>query len=247
MIFKKNIRLDQYLVENSLATTRSRAQAMIIAGNVLVDDVPVTKTGTLIKVDSIVRLKEPEIKYVSRGAFKLIAALDYYKINVDGKIAIDVGASTGGFSEVLLERNIKKVVALDVGTNQLDWKIRSNPKVLAIDHYNARNIKKNDFKELFDVAVMDVSFISVSLILPALMSVLNEKAIVVILFKPQFEVGKEWVGKGGIVHNHEQVMEVLDRSVRFYQDLGLNLIGTIPSPIKGTDGNQEYLVVLSRP
>ena len=238
----KKERIDKLLVDSGLVSTRARAQAMIIAGNVLVDDRPIKKSGEQVDVSAVIRLKEPELKYVSRGALKLKGAIQAFKIIVSGKIAIDVGASTGGFTEILLEEGAEKVYAVDVGTNQLAWKIRSDPRVNARENYNARHLKSEDFDTRFKILVMDVSFISIRLILPAVLQVLEDHADLIVLFKPQFEVGREWVEDGGIVRNQDQAKKVLEETLQWGESCGLQKMGCIDSPIQGTDGNSEYLI-----
>lgn len=242
MTKKKTERLDKLLVDRGLATTRARAQAMILAANILVNDEPVTKAGAAIAVDATLRLKEPELKYVSRGALKLKQAIEKFQISVDGKLAIDVGASTGGFTEVLLESGAKKVYTIDVGTNQLAWKIRSDERVVPRENYNARFLKKEDFNEVFQIVVMDVSFISIRLILPALDVITEPGTDYLILFKPQFEVGREFVGEGGIVRDQELAQKILQETIEWASSINLRCEGTIDSPILGTDGNHEYLI-----
>ena len=238
----KKERIDKILVEREMVSTRARAQAMILARNVLVNDMPVTKAGELVPVDSEIRLKEPELKYVSRGALKLKKALESFHLHPKDLIAVDVGASTGGFTEVLLEAGAQKVYTIDVGTNQLAWKIRSDPRVVSKENYNARHLKVEDFDVVFDFLVMDVSFISIRLILPSMIPILKNGADLVVLFKPQFEVGREWVGEGGIVKDQSHAKEVLEDTLRWATSLGLQNLGMIESPIQGTDGNHEYLI-----
>lgn len=236
-------RIDKILVELGLVSTRARAQAMILAGHVLMNDEPVLKPGTMVKKDAKFRLREPELKYVSRGALKLKKALEDFQIKIEGLIALDVGASTGGFTEVLLEGGVEKVHAIDVGTNQLAWKIRSNPKVISRENYNARNLEFEHFNTYFDLIVMDVSFISIKLILPALQKIMKPGTQLVVLFKPQFEVGKEWVEEGGIVRNQEMAQGVMNDTVSWAEkEVGISVKGMMPSPILGTDGNHEYLI-----
>ncbi len=230
-------------MEAELATTRARAQAMIIAGNVLVNDEPVTKPGTMISAESNLRLREPELKYVSRGALKLKKAIEVFQIPVQGKTALDVGASTGGFTEVLLENGALSVHTIDVGTNQLAWKIRSDPRVVVRENYNARHLEFSDFGTHFDVIVMDVSFISIRLILPSLIKVMKSGTELAVLFKPQFEVGKEHVSDGGIVRDQELAQRFMNETIEWAdRELRLTVKGMIPSPIQGTDGNHEYLI-----
>jgi 23S rRNA (cytidine1920-2'-O)/16S rRNA (cytidine1409-2'-O)-methyltransferase len=239
---KKTERLDKLLVEQGLVSTRARAQAMILAGHVLVNDEPVTKAGTLVSLEATLRLKEPELKYVSRGALKLKGALETFQVSVKDKLAIDVGASTGGFTEVLLEQGAIRVYTVDVGTNQLAWKIRSDARVEVRENYNARFLKKEDFNAEFEIVVMDVSFISIRLILPALDAVTKPGADYLILFKPQFEVGRDHIGEGGIVRDQEQAQKVLQETIEWAKMIGLQSMGIIDSPILGTDGNHEYLI-----
>jgi 23S rRNA (cytidine1920-2'-O)/16S rRNA (cytidine1409-2'-O)-methyltransferase len=242
---KKNLndRIDKVLVELGIVSTRARAQAMIIAGHVLMNDEPVLKPGTMVSKEANFRLREPELKYVSRGALKLKKAIEHFQIKVTGKIALDVGASTGGFTEILLEYGAEKVHAIDVGTNQLAWKIRSDPRVEWKENYNARYLEQEDFNRTFDIMVMDVSFISIKLILPALQKVMKQGTELVVLFKPQFEVGKEWIEDGGIVRNQDIAQSVMNELVSWAErEVGLAVKGMIPSPILGTDGNHEYLI-----
>ena len=230
------------MVGRGLVSTRARAQALILAGKVLVNDLPATKAGEGITDRDVIRLREPELKYVSRGALKLRAALDSFGVSPGGRVAIDVGASTGGFTEILLERGASKVLALDVGTNQLAWKIRSDPRVLVREHYNARHFKKEDFNLQASLLVMDVSFISIRLILPAVVSGLEYGADLVVLYKPQFELGREWIGPGGIVMDQSVAQTHLQETLTWAQAIGLQAKGTRESPIQGTDGNTEYLI-----
>jgi 23S rRNA (cytidine1920-2'-O)/16S rRNA (cytidine1409-2'-O)-methyltransferase len=215
---------------------------MIMAGNVLVNDVPVTKSGEKINCDAAIRLKEPELKYVSRGALKLLGAIEHFKVNVQGLFAIDIGSSTGGFTEVLLERGATQVYAIDVGTNQLAWRIRSDPRVKVFENTNARELKHELIQQRFDVAVMDVSFISIRLILPKLVEFLNPDARLLILFKPQFELGREFIGDGGIVKDHNKALEMLEDTVRWGKQIGLIEGLHVPASIQGMDGNQEYII-----
>jgi len=236
-------RLDQILVNLGLVSSQSRAQSMIIAGHVLMNDTPVLKPGTLVSPEANYRLRELEIKYVSRGALKLKKALEEFEINVQNKIALDVGASTGGFTEVLLEAGIEKVYTIDVGTNQLAWKIRSDPRVISKENYNARFLEHDHFKINFDIVVMDVSFISIRLILPALQNVMKIGTQLVVLFKPQFEVAKEFVQEGGIVKDQDIAQGVMREIIEWAnKEMGLTVKGMIPSPIFGADGNHEYLI-----
>jgi 23S rRNA (cytidine1920-2'-O)/16S rRNA (cytidine1409-2'-O)-methyltransferase len=242
----EKVRLDMLLVERGLAQNRERAQALILAGDVLVAETPAQKSGQLFSRDVLIRLKKSDHPYVSRGALKLIGALEAFPIDPKGKLAIDVGASTGGFTEVLLERGARRVYALDVGYNQLAWKIRTDPRVEVFEKVNARSLPQNFFAELPALLVMDVSFISVKKLLPALLPNVTEEADWVVLIKPQFEVGREKVGKGGIVRDEAARLEAVEDVIREAARLGLKKKGFIDSPIEGTDGNREYLVWLNR-
>jgi 23S rRNA (cytidine1920-2'-O)/16S rRNA (cytidine1409-2'-O)-methyltransferase len=238
---KEKERIDKLLVDLGLVTTRARAQAMIMAGHVLINETPVLKPGEKIEIGANIRLRVPEMKYVSRGALKLIEAIDHFKIPVKERLAIDIGASTGGFTEVLLERGVRSVHAVDVGTNQLAWRLRSDSRVVVHENYNARYFEPRDFPEKFDLLVMDVSFISVRLILPAVIPGLKPGADAVVLYKPQFELGKEWIGEGGIVRDQTRAKEHLQETLKWAGGIGFESMGWTPSPIQGTDGNLEYL------
>lgn len=234
-------RIDVLLVERQLAPTRERAQSLILSGNVLVDDVPVTKAGQQISESSQIRIRGEDHPYVSRGGIKLAGALDTFKIPVEGRTGLDVGASTGGFTHVLLMRGAKKVHAIDVGHNQLDWRIRQDPRVVVREKINARNLEYDIVGEKVDLIVIDVSFISLDKIFPSLIQFSHGETDWVTLIKPQFEVGKENVGKGGIVTSEEARQDAIKRLVEFGKTLGLNQLGLIESPITGTQGNIEYL------
>lgn len=229
-------------MEKGLVSSRERAQGLILAGKVLVNDVPHTKPGHSVVETSQIRIRGEEHPYVSRGGLKLEAALDSFKVDVTGKTALDVGASTGGFTHVLLLRNALKVYAIDVGHSQLDWQIRSNPRVVVKEKLNARYLEFEQIGEKVDCIVMDVSFISVEKILPSLIQFAHPDTHWIILIKPQFEVGKGKLGKGGIVTSEEDRIEVVDKISLFAKTLGLTQLGLIESPIAGTEGNKEYLI-----
>ena len=234
-------RIDVLLVEKGLAPSRERAQSLILSGNVLVEDQPVTKPGTSIQEDAKIRIRGEDHPYVSRGGIKLAAALDQFKISADGKVGLDVGASTGGFTHVMLLRGAIKVFAVDVGHNQLDWKIRKDPRVIVHEKVNARSMEFGIVGQTVDLIVMDLSFISLEKVLPALLQFSRADTDWVSLVKPQFEVGREKVGKGGIVENLEDRLEAVERVSRFAESLGLVRQGLIESPITGAQGNQEFL------
>jgi len=239
-------RIDQLLVERGFVASKEKAQALIMSAVVLVNDQLVLKPGIKVKSESTIRLKEPVTQYVSRGAYKLKSALEQFNIKVKNLICMDIGASTGGFSEVLLEMGAEKVYAVDVGKNQLDWKIRSNPKVVSLEETNARYIEKNKIPDQIHFIVMDVSFISVKKIIPHIKKTFTSQgAKWVILIKPQFEVGQKKISKGGIVTNEEYRNEAVSDVIEFSKEIGLNCEGLIESPLKGTKGNVEYLVYFS--
>ena len=239
MMTKK--RIDVLLVERGLVQSRERAQALILAGKVLVADTPCTKAGASFPEDVAIRLREADHPYVSRGALKLKAALEVFGIKVSGKVAADIGASTGGFTQILLEAGAVKVIAIDVGFNQMDWKIRNDPRVECIEKMNARNLTEDVIRQKVDVAVVDVSFISLDKILPSLLPFVVPDGDVVSLIKPQFEVGRDDVGKGGIVTSAAARAESVERITQVAKTLGWERVGLIDSPITGTDGNIEYL------
>ncbi len=239
-------RADKILVARGLAPSRTKAQAMVMAGVVLVDEQLVHKPSELLATDANIRIKgagDPASRYVGRGGVKLEAALREFNINVTSLTCLDVGASTGGFTDSLLQNDARRVVAIDVGHNQFDWRLRSDPRVELREGVNARYLKPSDFVETFDLITIDVSFISATKILPAVVPLLAESGRIITLIKPQFEVGRAEVGKGGIVSDpskHERVIEEVNSAA---QGLGLEVSGSIESPIKGAEGNAEFLVL----
>lgn len=234
-------RLDVLLVELGFASTRKKAQALILAHHVLVEDIPITKPGHMISEGSDVRVRKSENPYVSRGGEKLKHAVDTFLISAQGRVALDIGSSTGGFTDVLLQEGVEKVFAVDVGTNQLAWKLRNDSRVTVMEKVNARNLSFTDIGQKVDIIVMDVSFISILKIIPSLLVFSHSKTDWVTLIKPQFEAGREQVGKGGIVKSAEVRQEVIDRVTQDVKKFGLTLQGLIESPIKGTEGNIEFL------
>ncbi len=245
---KKKIkkRLDVLLLERGLAESRERAQAIIFTGNVLVNGQKRDKAGVLVPEDSEIRLLAEALPYVSRGGLKLEAALKDFRISVHGKKALDVGASTGGFTDCLLQHGAEKVYAIDVGYGQLAWKLRQDPRVVAIERANIRDLPQTLVPEPIDIAVIDVSFISLQKVLPPVLKFLKPACDVIALIKPQFEVGKERVGKGGIVRDEAARTEAVDTIVAFAAVQGLLIKGVIPSPITGQDGNVEFLMYAVR-
>lgn len=244
----KRQRIDKLLVEQSLADSRTKAQALVMAGIVLVNEQKVLKPSQEFLPTDTIRLKgkSEETKYVGRGGLKLEKALQEFQIHPNKYVCLDVGASTGGFTDCLLQNGAKKVVTIDVGTNQLVWKLRNDERVDVRENVNARYLKLEDFSEKFDLIVMDVSFISVTKILPALKDLLAENGKIIVLIKPQFEVGKGEVGKGGIVKDESKHAEVIEKVNSFADEIGLRNLGLIDSPILGADGNKEFLALYER-
>jgi 23S rRNA (cytidine1920-2'-O)/16S rRNA (cytidine1409-2'-O)-methyltransferase len=239
-------RIDKLLVDRGLAPTRTRAQALLMAGVVLVDDQLVDKPSQTFSSQVNIRLKggdDAALKYVGRGGLKLEAALTEFQLDVQGLLCLDVGASTGGFTDCLLQHGARKVVAVDVGRNQLDWKLRNDPRVESREGVNARYLARENFAEKFDLATIDVAFISATMILPAVVPFVTEHGRIVTLIKPQFEVGKGEVGKGGIVKDPEQHRQVIEKVNSCAESLGLKIHGVIDSPIQGADGNIEFLAL----
>lgn len=241
-------RIDKLLLDRGFAESRTKAQAMVMAGVVLVDEKRVEKPSETFGPEAIIRIKgdTPESRYVGRGGLKLEHALKEFGIDVIGFICIDVGASTGGFTDCLLQQGAASVAAIDVGTNQLDWKLRNDPRVEVRENTNARGLTPEDFDIAFDLAVMDVSFISVTKILPAIVPLLKLSGRIIVLIKPQFEVGKGEVGKGGIVREPEKHERVVAEVNSFAESVGLNVAGIIDSPILGAEGNKEFLALYER-
>jgi 23S rRNA (cytidine1920-2'-O)/16S rRNA (cytidine1409-2'-O)-methyltransferase len=238
------IRADLALVEQGLAPTREKARALILAGQVLDGDRPVDKAGDLVGAQAVLRLRGEPMPYVSRGGLKLAHALSTFGLQVKDLVAIDVGASTGGFTDCLLQRDARRVYCIDVGHGQLDWKIASDPRVVVVDRTNIRLMPPSRIPEPCALAVVDVSFISLRLVLPVLPALLHPGAPVVTLVKPQFEVGRARVGKGGIVREEADRQLALDQVKTVARDLGYEVLGETTSPITGGKGNVEFLLHL---
>ncbi|HYK18112.1 MAG TPA: TlyA family RNA methyltransferase [Bryobacteraceae bacterium] len=234
------MRLDQLLVERGLAPSREKARALVLAGQVLLNGQRADKAGRSVPDDSRLELLEPP-PYVSRGGLKLEAALEHFHISVDGRICLDVGSSTGGFTDCLLQHGAARVYAIDVGTGQLDWKLRNDPRVIVHERVNARYLSAREVPEPVSLAVADVSFISVTMILPAIAPLLSDDAEMVILVKPQFELEKHQVGKGGIIRDPALHLRACQRIEKAVEQLGFRT-AIIPSPILGAEGNQEFLL-----
>jgi 23S rRNA (cytidine1920-2'-O)/16S rRNA (cytidine1409-2'-O)-methyltransferase len=240
----KRERIDKLLVERGLAGSRTKAQAMVMAGVVLVNEQRVEKPSEQITPDSQIRIKradDPTSRYVGRGGLKLEAALREFQIDVRDLVCLDVGASTGGFTDCLLQNGAAKVFAIDVGHNQIDWRLRNDPRVEVREGVNARYLDPQDFAVRFDLVVVDVSFISVTKLLPSLVPLLKPHGSLVVLIKPQFEVGRGEVGSGGVVRDAGKRIKAVEKTNQFAATLGLDLKGTIESPITGAEGNIEYL------
>lgn len=242
----KKERIDKLLVDRGLVASRERARALILAGAVLVDEQVVDKAGAQIARDAEIRLKGEDIPFVSRGGLKLAKGLDAFALNVRERIAIDVGASTGGFTDCLLQRGTRKVYAVDVGYGQLAWSLRTDPRVINLERTNIRNLRRADLAEQPDLAVIDASFISLAIVLPATLSLLTSDAIIVALIKPQFEVGKGAVGKGGVVRDANQHDQVVVKIRTLAEQLGCQVLGVTESPILGPKGNKEFLICLQK-
>ena len=237
--------MDRLLVLRGIAESREKAKAVIMAGLVRVDGVMVDKAGCLVPGSAGVSLKEVP-PYVSRGGLKLEAALDHFPLDVKGKLFLDVGASTGGFTDCLLRHGAGKVIAIDVGYGQLDWRLRQDPRVVVMEKTNARYLKPEALKQPADGAVIDVSFISLKLVIPSVTALLTKKTAIIALIKPQFEVGKGKVGKGGVVRDPTLHREVIEDLTSFFETLCWLVKGPIPSPLLGPKGNREFLIYLER-
>lgn len=244
----KKERIDKLLHERGFAESRSKAQAMVMAGVVLVAEKRVDKPSETYPADAAIRIKgeTDAARYVGRGGLKLEHALREFHISPNGYVCLDVGSSTGGFTDCLLQHGAERVVAIDVGTNQLAWQLRNDPRVEVRENTNARTLTPADFDTLFDLVVMDVSFISVTKIVPALILLLKENGRIITLIKPQFEVGKGEVGKGGIVRDPEQHARVIETVNRFAEESGLRIGGLVDSPILGAEGNKEFLALYEK-
>lgn len=240
----KRERIDKLLVSKGLAESRTKAQAMVMAGVVLVNEQRVEKTSEQFAADAPIRIKlanDPTSRYVGRGGLKLEAALREFEIDVRDFVCLDVGASTGGFTDCLLQHGAGRVFAVDVGHNQIDWRLRSDPRVEVREGVNARYLRLEDFPGSFDLIVVDVSFISLSKVLPALVPLLKGEGRLIALIKPQFEVGRGEVGSGGIVKDPAQHQRVVQEVSEFARGIGLTVERVMESPIRGAEGNVEFL------
>ncbi len=236
-------RLDQLLIERGLASDAHGAQALVLSGAVLVANQRVDKPGTMIEASAELRIRQGP-KYVSRGGLKLEGALRELSIEVEGLTCLDLGASTGGFTDCLLKHGAAKVYSVDVGYGQLAWELRQDDRVVVMERTNARYLTREDLAEPVDLAVIDASFISLQLLIPPLLPLFRKNVSILALIKPQFEVGRDKVGKGGVVRDADLHQGVIDRIVDFCHTIGLKSCGVTPSPILGPKGNREFLIHL---
>jgi 23S rRNA (cytidine1920-2'-O)/16S rRNA (cytidine1409-2'-O)-methyltransferase len=240
-------RLDALVIARGLTPSRERARALILAGRVRVNGAVVSKAGTAVAADAEITLIEPDHPYVGRGGVKLARALDAFGIDPAGRIALDVGASTGGFTDVMLRRGALRVVALDVGHGQLDWTLRNDPRVVVLEKINARTLTAGQLPpdaRVFSLVTMDVSFISARQVLPPIVPLLEARADLVVLVKPQFEAGREEIGKGGLVRDPEVQARAVENVASAADALGLTRVASIESPITGAEGNREFFLHL---
>ena len=239
-------RIDILLVEKGIAESRQRARAMIMAGKILINDYPVEKPGTQVSASADIALRGDDIAYVSRGGIKLESALAEFRIDPTGSVCLDVGASTGGFTDCLLQKGAKSVISVDVGYGQLAWKLRNDPRVLVMERSNIRNLSPDAVPEPVDLVVIDVSFISLKIVVPSILKFMRQDAAIIALIKPQFEVGRGMVGKGGVVRDPAQHDAVIRDLSSFFIDQNLSVRSVIPSPIKGPKGNKEFFTHLDK-
>jgi 23S rRNA (cytidine1920-2'-O)/16S rRNA (cytidine1409-2'-O)-methyltransferase len=245
-IKREKERLDRVLLDRNLVESRERARALIMAGQVVVDDHVVAKAGQLVHVDAEIRMKGEILPFVSRGGLKLEKALDFFTIDVTDLVALDCGASTGGFTDCLLQRGARKVFAVDVGYGQLAWKLRQDDRVVSLEKCNIRYLESERLDEVPDIAVIDVSFISLDKVLPNVRSLVKDGGRIIALIKPQFEVGRGEVGKGGVVREDQKHREVIASVHALAESLSLEVIGITESPILGPKGNREFLICMAK-
>ncbi|MDP6558927.1 MAG: TlyA family RNA methyltransferase [Candidatus Binatia bacterium] len=242
----KRERLDESLIRRGLATSREEGKRRIMAGEVLVDDWPVTKVGTLVNLEAPIRLRGRSSPYVSRGGLKLEKAVDDFAVQVRDRVVLDVGASTGGFTDCLLRRGARLVYAVDVGYGQFDWKLRNDPRIIVFEKKNIRTLRPEELSDAPELAVVDVSFISLRLVIPQVMKVLADPGEILALIKPQFEVGKGKVGKGGVVRSGNEHLRVVGEIREAAETMGLEVGGVMESPLLGPKGNKEFFIHLCK-
>ena len=240
----KKKRLDQLLVKKGLAPSRARARDTITAGSVLVDGLPREKPGSLVSADAVIEIKGDDLPYVSRGGLKLEAGLRETGLDVTGMVCLDVGASTGGFTDCLLQHGAARVFAVDVGYGQMAWSLRTDPRVTVIERTNIRHMPRDVLDTAVDLVTIDTAFISLKIVVPAVRKFMRPEAAILALIKPQFEVGKGQVGKGGVVRNPVLRQQVVSELTEFFKDSGLVTKAVIPSPIRGPKGNREFIAYL---
>lgn len=238
-------RLDLVLFEKQLVSSRQRGKSLIMAGKVMVDNKKVDKPGTIVHPDSNIEIIE-DLPFVSRGGFKLLEGLSGFHIHPEGLICLDVGASTGGFTDCLLQKGAKTVFSVDVGYGQLAWKLRTDPRVIVMERTNIRDLPSDALPEPVDLVTIDVSFISLRIVIPAVLKFMKNEGVIIALIKPQFEIGKGKVGKGGVVRNPEDHYLVIQELMAFFDGIGLAAGTVIPSPILGPKGNKEFLIHLRK-
>jgi 23S rRNA (cytidine1920-2'-O)/16S rRNA (cytidine1409-2'-O)-methyltransferase len=237
-------RLDILVVENGIAETRQRACAMIMAGKILINGYPGEKPGTQVPATADISSRGEDIPYVSRGGIKLASALAEFGTDPTGLVCLDVGASTGGFTDCLLQKGAKSVISVDVGYGQLAWKLRNDPRVLVMERCNIRHLSPDTVSAAVDLVTIDVSFISLKIVIPSILKLIRQDAVIIALIKPQFEVGKGMVGKGGVVRDPLQHDAVIGELSLFFEQQNLGVRSVIPSPIKGPKGNKEFFILL---
>lgn len=235
-------RLDKLILDKGIISSRQRAKALIMEGKVFVNNIKIIKAGSLFAPDSNIEVKENNIPYVSRGGLKLEFAIKHFNILLQDKIAMDIGSSTGGFTDCMLQKGVKRVYAIDVGYGQMDWKLRQNEKVVLIERTNIRYLEPQKIPEKIDIAVIDLSFISLTKIIIKTLDFLKSSGEIVALIKPQFEVGKGEVDKGGIVKDEAKRIRAVEKIKEYFKSCGIEIKGVIPSPILGQKGNTEYLL-----
>ncbi|HDH06407.1 MAG TPA: TlyA family RNA methyltransferase [Nitrospirae bacterium] len=241
----KKVRLDKLLFEKAIVESREKARAIILEGNVLVNGMVVDKAGALVKSDATLAVKS-KMPYVSRGGLKLEHAIKYLDIEIKGKTAMDVGASTGGFTDCLLQHGAKKIYAIDVGYGQFSWILRNDDKIVLLEKTNIRHLDHDLVFDEIDIATIDVSFISLLKVLPKVSEFLNPSGTIVALIKPQFEAGRKDVGKGGVIRSEKKRLEIVEMIKNESEEIGFNVIGITKSPLKGPKGNVEYFIYLEK-
>ena len=239
-------RLDKIMVDTGLVKGREWARALIMEGKVFINGSPATKAGMMVDANAVIELKGADIPYVSRGGLKLKAAIDFFSIDLKDKTAMDVGASTGGFTDCMLQMGAKKIYCIDVGYGQIAWSLRNDPRVILLERTNIRHLERKRIPDIIDIATIDVSFISLTKVIPKVLEFLEENGEILALVKPQFEVGKGEVGKGGIVREEEKRLAAVASVRAEIETTGLRTVGVFESPVAGQKGNIEYFLYLKK-